>query len=204
MFAYEDDWKKLRRLLEYINSTMDLELIIGGNNLSICKWWVDAAYAIRDDGKSQTGATMTFGRGTIQSKSTKQKPNVKSSTEAELVGASDTSSQILWTNYFLQDQGYAADQAILFQDNKSAILLAKNGRFSSGKNTKHINIRYFFIKDRIHKKEIAIEHCPKEDMLADFFTKPLQGSDFTRFRDMILGISPFDFKSIQILNIGAC
>ena len=69
---------------------------------------------------------------------------------------------------------------------------------SSGKGTKHINNRYFFIKDKIHKGEIDAIYCPKEDMLADFLTKPLQGTDFTTFRDMILGLAPFDFESIKI------
>jgi hypothetical protein len=52
----------------------------------------------------------------------------------------------------------------------------------------HINIRYFFIKDKIEKEEISIVHCPTEDMIADYFTKPLQGEQFTRFRDIIMGI----------------
>ena len=64
----------------------------------IHKWWVDAAYAVRDDGKSQSGSTMAFGHGTITSKSSKQNLNTKSSTKADLVAASDFSSQLLWTN----------------------------------------------------------------------------------------------------------
>ena len=196
--ADEDDWKKLRRLLTYIKGTIDLPLKLSANNLAIHKWWVDAAYAVRDDGKSQSGCTMTFGHGTIMSKSNKQKGNTKSSTEAELVAAGDHASQILWTNHFLQEQGYGVKTGVLFQDNKSAILLEKNGRLSSGKGTKHVHNRYFFIKDKIHKGEIDVIWCHKDDMLADFMTKPLQGSAFTTFRDMILGLTPFDFKSIKV------
>ena len=66
---------------------------------------------------------MTFGRGAIQSLSRKQKLNTKSSTEAELVGADDASTMILWTRLFLEQQGYPIDQNILYQDNKSTILL---------------------------------------------------------------------------------
>ena len=120
--------------------------------------------------------------------STKQKINTKSSTEAELVGCDDVIGQIIWTNYFLEWQGYECNNTILYQDNKSAILLAKNGKFSSGKRTKHINIRYFFITDRIENGELEVQYCPTDNMVADFFSKPLQGSKFTEFRKLIMNI----------------
>ena len=55
--------------------------------------------------------------------------------------------------------------------------------------TRHINIRFFFTKDMEERKEIKLEYCPTEDMLADFLTKPLQGALFIRMRDKILGAS---------------
>jgi hypothetical protein len=154
---------------------------------------VDAAYGVRDDFKSQTGRTMMFGRGTIMGKSTKQKINTKSSMEAELIGASDMMPQILWTRYFILSQGLMVNKTILFQDNKSAILMEENGKLSSSQRTRHINIRYFFIKDRITSKEIEVQYCPTDNMLADFHTKPLQGTKFKQFRDMLLGLIPIDF-----------
>jgi hypothetical protein len=72
--------------------------------------------------------------------------------------------------------------SILNQDKLSAILLEKNGKAYSGKRTKHINVRYFFIKDRIGSGEITVNHCPAAEMLADHFTKPLQGTMFRKFR----------------------
>ena len=78
----------------------------------------------------------------------------------------------------------------LYQDNKSTILLEKNGRRSSGKRTRHINIRYYFVHDRVKAGEIDIEHCPTDDMWGDFFTKPLQGKKFRRFQAQILGNKP--------------
>ena len=108
--------------------------------MNVIKWWVDIAYGVRDDYKSQTGRAMTFGRGTIMNKSTKQKLNTNSSTEAELVGASDSVPQIVWTNYFVSAQGYSINDTILYQDNTSAISMEKNGKLLSSKRTKHINI----------------------------------------------------------------
>jgi hypothetical protein len=79
------------------------------------------------------------------------------------------------------------------QDNKSAILLQKNWPFSTGKGSKHINIRYFFVVDKIKNKEVKIIYCPTEEMIADFNTKPLQGKLFFYFRDKIMGINKEHF-----------
>jgi hypothetical protein len=94
---------------------------------------------------------------------------------------------ICWTCYFLLSQGYGIIEKLLLQDNRSSILLEKNGRASSGKRTRHINIRYFFITDRVAMKEICIDWSPTKKMVADFVTKPLQGSVFRELRDYIMG-----------------
>ena len=78
---------------------------------------------------------------------------------------------------------------MLYQDNQSAILLKKNGKASSGKRTRHINIRYFFIKDRIDKGEVEVVFCPTEEMVGHFFTKPLQGAKFRKFRKIIMNLA---------------
>jgi hypothetical protein len=189
-----DDWKKLKRLLQYLHTSVDLTLTLSAEDMTVIKWWVDASYAVHENMRSHTGATMSIGRGMIYSKSAKQKLNSKSSTEAELIGASDMLGQNLWTLYFLREQGYHSITSTMYQDNTSAIQLEQNGKMSSSQRTRHINIRYFFIKDKIEKDEISVVYCPTEDMIADYFTKPLQGSQFTRFRDIIMGISRVSSK----------
>ena len=87
----------------------------------------------------------------------------------------------------MEAQGYPTSQCFFEQDNESAIKLEKNGRSSCGPRSRHINIRYFFIKERTMTEGITIWHCPTLEMLADFFTKPLQGALFRKFRDVILG-----------------
>ena len=77
----------------------------------------------------------------------------KSSTEAELIGLNDISGQILWTWNFLIEQGYDVKASTVYQDNKSAIQLASNSILSSSKHTKHIRVRYYFIKDQIDNEE---------------------------------------------------
>ena len=87
----------------------------------------------------------------------------------------------------MKDQGYTLEKNILFQDNKSAILLETNGKRSAGKRSRAINIRYFFLTDQVEKGNISIEYCPTDMMWADYMTKPLQGEKFRKFRDDILG-----------------
>ena len=149
--------------------------------------WVDASFAVHDDMRSHTGGVISFGRGGILCKSKKQKINTKSSTEAELIGASDYLPHTLYVKMFMEAQGYPITKALFYQDNESAIKMESNGKASCGQRSRHIDIRYFFIADHSKRQDIDIVHCPTEDMLADFFTKPLQGSLFRKFRAVLLG-----------------
>ena len=80
------------------------------------------------------------------------------------------------------------------QDNQGAILLEKNGGSSCRDKSRHINIRYFFIKDIFQREKITVTHCPTECMIAVYFTKPLLGKLFTVMRDAIMGITPYPCK----------
>jgi hypothetical protein len=188
----EHDWWKLRRVLEFLNGTLEDTLILGADDIGTMWTWTDASYAVHENMRSHTGGVISFGRGAAMSKSSKQTINTKSSTEAELVGASDYLSYPIWTANFLNAQGYAMKNNTFYQDNQSTIRFERNGRKSCGPNSRHIDIRYFFIKDRIISSGITVLHCPTEQMLADFFTKPLQGSLFTKFRRVVMGHDHID------------
>ena len=187
-----DDYKKLTRMMQYLRATINMALTLEADNLHVIKWWADGSFAVHPDMRSHTGGCMTLGRGVIYGTPRRQKLNTKSSTEAELVAADDIMPQLLWTRYFLEAQGYDIKENILYQDNQSAMLLEKNGRASSGKRTRHVNIRYYFITDRINKKEVSVMYCPTGNMVADFFTKALQGSLFRYLRDIIMNIPKED------------
>jgi hypothetical protein len=185
-----DDYKKLGRVMQYLRGSVYMPLTLEADDVNVIKWWADASFAVHPDMKSHTGGMMTLGKGAIYGTSTRQKINTKSSTEAELVGLNDVMPQVLWTRYFMEAQGYEIRDSIVCQDNKSTILLAKNGRASSGRRTRHINIRYFFVKDRIASGEVKIEYCPTQEMMADYFTKPLQRATFSKMRDAIMNSNP--------------
>mmetsp|Transcript_11188 Transcript_11188/g.23594 ORF Transcript_11188/g.23594 Transcript_11188/m.23594 type:complete len:249 (+) Transcript_11188:341-1087(+) len=129
---------------------------------------------------------MTLGKGMPLTMSKKQKINGKSSTESELIAVDDALPQILWTRYFLECQGYEVKHNIIYQDNKSAILLEMNGKGSSSRRTKHIKVRYFFVKDKVDNKEVEIAHCLTEEMWADLMTKPRQGKGYKQFRAVVM------------------
>ena len=183
----EDDWKKLKRVLQYLRGTIDLTLTLGADDIANMQAWVDVAYAVHEDCKSHTGGVMSWGWGVVLSMCKKQKLNTKSSTEGEIVGVSDYLPNVIWGRMFLEAQGYKIKENILYQDNQAAMKILKNGKASSGPKTKHMDARFFFIKDRCESEGIEIKYCPTEIMIADFFTKPLQGNLFRKFRDVILG-----------------
>ena len=204
-----DDYKKLSRTMMYLRGSLYMPLTLEANDVSIIKWWADASFAVHPDMRSHTGGAMPLGKGTIYGTLTQQKINTKSSTEAELVGVNDVMPQVLWTRYFMEAQGYEIKDSIVYQDNKSTILLAENGKASSGRRTRHINIRYFFVKDRVASGEVSIQYCPTKEMVADFFTKPLQGALFVKLRDEIMNVNPThvdyaleDGRSVLNINDG--
>jgi hypothetical protein len=188
--ANESDAVKLERLLSYIKATRDMPLTLGIDNLQVIKWWADSSFGVHEDMKSHSGLLGSFGRGAIFAKSVTQRLNATSSTESEVIASSEVLPQALWTLSFLRHQGFKVRNALIHQDSKAAILLQENGVGSRKRRSRHIDIRFFFIKDRIERGDVEIAFCGTKSMIADFLTKPLQGKAFQEFRDDIMGINP--------------
>jgi hypothetical protein len=161
------------------------------------------------DMRSHTGMALTLGRGALISGSYKQKINTKSSTESELVGVDDGMPFIMWIRLFYIEQFklYPSDHPmkeigqknIILQDNTSTIQLENNGKRSSSKRTRHINIRYFYITDQIKEGNVSVTYCPTLEMVSDYFTKPLQGSLFQTHRNAIMGLSESEAHKFKIV-----
>ena len=182
----EGDWAKLVKIMNFLKATQDEVASMSADDTQSIKWYVDAAFAVHKDFKSHTGATVSLGNGIICFMSTKQKVNTRSSTEAELVGVDDIISKVLWTKLFIEAQGHKVTTNVIYRDNTSAMKLEANGKASSGKRTRHFNIKYFYITDLIERKEVQIKYCPSDAMLADYMTKPLVGTKFIHFRQQIM------------------
>ena len=85
---------------------------------------------------------------------------------------------MVWARYFMEAHGHNMKDVYVYQDNQSEILLETNGMRSAGKNSRNIQIKYFFVTDRVKDKELNINYCPTKEMVVDLFTKPLQGIFF--------------------------
>jgi hypothetical protein len=171
----------------YVNTSPDLGVILRVDGGLKVMAHVDASFAVHPDMKGQSGAVITLGAGPVSVASRKQGIVTKSSTESELVAISDMLSMVIWTREFLKEQGYKVDPAVLYQDNMSTIAMANRGS-SNSPRTRHVDISYFFVKDRIDAGEVIVEHMRTDRMLADGMTKPLQGELFRRMRKAVMGM----------------
>jgi hypothetical protein len=181
------DVEKMDRMLRYIRATKNIGLCLSATK-DVLVAYVDASHGVHSlDGKSQTGLYVTIGVGPVFVRSSKQKLVAKSSTEAELIAVSDSLPQLLWIREFmLEHKMLSQDVPItLMEDNQSTIALIKKGRPAAESN-RHIKIRYFFVSDRCAKKEVQVVFVRTEEQVADYFTKPLQGSTFKKLRATIV------------------
>ena len=128
------------------------------------------------------------GKGAILSRLEKQKLNTDSSTVAKLAGTHQFSWRIMLAVMFLECQGCEAQENVMHQDDKSAILLEKNGCASASKRTRAVNVRCFQIKDHMDKKQLEVKHCRTDDMIRDCMTKGPQGHKFSEFGKAIVGM----------------
>jgi hypothetical protein len=151
--------KKLVRLMNYFQATKNDIAKMSADNTQTIKWYVDSSFAMHKDMRSHTGAIMTLGKGVIISDSTKQKINARSSTESKIIAADDKISKVLWTKEFIKAQRHVVKANIMYQDNTSAMKLEMNGKASSGKRTKHFNVKFFYLTDLVRRGELQVKHC---------------------------------------------
>ena len=184
----KDDLVKLGRLMRYVRETRDREIVLRAGAAGIeVRVYIDAAYGVHADGKSHTGSCVVIGElGAVHCKSTKQQIVSKSSTEAELIALSDSANQALHTRKFLLAQGYMCGPAIVYQDNLSCMALIERGR-SGAERTRHIGVRYFWLKETVESGEAIIRHMGTLKMYANLLTKPLQGGQFVSEREALTG-----------------
>ena len=127
------------------------------------------------------------------------KINTKSSTEAELVGDDDVVTFSMWIKHFFESQVRSIDMnsplkplgsdITIEQDNTSAIQLERNGLKSSSKRTKHINVRYFYITDRLKAGDVSrVIYKPTGDIESYYLTKALQGKAFYTHCKTLMGL----------------
>jgi hypothetical protein len=153
--ATEEDWKKLVKLVRYLRGTERLGIRLEANDPTVVMAYVDASFGVHADMRSHSGVVISLGRGPVYASSSRQRINTKSSTEAELVAVSDAYGQVIWTRNFVAALGQIVGPVQLQQDNLSTMALLRNGRSNSSR-TRHIDIRYFFMSDRMAAGEVVV------------------------------------------------
>jgi hypothetical protein len=183
----EQDWSKLERLLAYINHTREIPLCLEMDKCYPVRISasIDSSHATHGDYRGHTGVYITLGKGCIQAVSVKQTINTKSSAESELVAVSDGATPVINVQNIILSQGLACEPALIDQDNQSTLAMLEKGQ-ATGPTSRHINIRYFWLTDRILNGEVQVRYVESGDMTADALTKPLQGHLFYKHRTTLL------------------
>ena len=180
----DDHWTAVQRIFRYLKQNSTLGLTYGTEELL---GYTDANWARDNDRKSTGGYLYKLGGAAISWSSKRQNTIALSSCEAEYMAASEAAKEALWMRRLLNEFGYQGPQQVTIQaDNKSAISLAENPMHHG--RTKHIEIRYHFIREKVSEGLIKLTFVPTKEEAADGLTKPLGGEAFTKFiRD--LGLS---------------
>ena len=181
----EDD-EKLKRVFSYLKGTAGLKLVFKAGVVSPVSY-VDASFGVHSDGSSRTGIVLMLAGGVVGVWSNRQHIVVKSATEAEIVAMSDGLEKVLWAREFLISQGYAIDPVVVYEDNSGVLAIAKNGRKPQHR-TRHLNVRYFFVIDRVKLGHVRLEYMPTKSMIADMMTKAVNGALFQDLRNLLFGI----------------
>jgi hypothetical protein len=173
------DEEALSRIMVYLLKTKDKSMIIHPTCMEL-RVFADASFNVHSDGKSQSGILVTLGGNPIYYCSRKQNIVCRSSTEAELVALDEAVRKTLEIRALMKNIGLEQkDPTIIYQDNQSTMLIAKQNTTSN--KLKHINNRYFFVREKIAEGEITLQYLSTKEMVADGFTKPLQGQAFKDF-----------------------
>ena len=186
----EGHWSLVKRIVRYLQGTTSYGLhITRGSSLSL-HGFTDANWASSlDDRKSTSGYLVYLGSTPISWKSGKQRTVARSSTEAEYKALADGIAEILWIRALLSDLHFSSDpMTILWCDNLGATYLSVNPIFHA--RTKHVEVDYHFVRDRVAKKEIVVRFISSQDQLANVLTKPLPHAPFTYFRSKLHVDSP--------------
>lgn len=192
----ERDVLRVKRILRYLRGTTDHGLLYKKNlQKGVFDCYSDADHGgDTKTGRSTSGVLCLYSGAPISWMSQRQPSVAISTTEAEVVAASEAAREIVWVKRLLIELDQLKATPVLQVDNEAAIRLAQNPEFH--RRTKHIRIRHFFVRELVTAGEIDISKVDSEKQLADILTKPLFS---IRFRELCnqMGVC-------KLLNKGEC
>lgn len=180
----EEHWRAVKRIFRYLIGTRDFGLTFGNSGSSDIFGYTDADYAgCVDTRRSRSGFVFVFNGGPICWSSQKQDIVATSTAEAEYIALSHGAKEAIWLRQMLSDLKISCVSIPMYIDNQSAIKLAKNSEFH--KRSKHIDVRFHFVRDVVNRKEIELNYVQSKQQLADIFTKPLAKQQFCILREQL-------------------
>jgi hypothetical protein len=176
-------WEAVKRIFRYLNGTKDYGLLYSKGEMKL-KGYSDSDYAgDLDTRRSTTGYAFQLGGNTITWNSKRQQTVALSTTEAEYMALCQTGKEAIWIQKLFKELGLKDIETCLLEDNQGCLALAKNP--INHARTKHIDVQYHFIREKVEQKEFNLEYCPTDKMLADVLTKPVAKQQFQKLRDAL-------------------
>ena len=184
-----DHWNAVKRVMRYLRGTTSLGIIFEQMEHLELKGYSDADWGGDiNDRKSTSGYLFKISNGAISWRSKKQTCVALSTAEAEYVALSAAVQESLWLKQLLYElTGTAQSSVTIFEDNQSAIAMTRNPQFHG--RSKHIDIKYHFVREHVDSNDVTLHYCPTGDMTADMLTKGLSRESFQKLRDMA-GLTP--------------
>ena len=181
-------WSAVKRILRYLNGTIDLGLTYGrGDNFNLVGF-SDADWAgDLDDRKSTTGYLFLLSGGPISWRSKKQSCVALSTAEAEYMALSAAIQEAVWLrrliSTFTEHKDEAVSSTTIYEDNQSAICMSRNRQFHG--RSKHIDIKFHYVREQVQAGSVDVQYCNTQEMIADMFTKGLCGPQFKKLRGLL-------------------
>jgi hypothetical protein len=172
-------WEAVKRIFRYLKGTRDLWLAYGGHRKELVGY-ADADGSMSEDRRAISGYAFMINGGAVSWSAKRQEIISLSTTESEYIAATYAAKEALWLRQIiLQIFGISLDATTLFSDNQSAIALTKEHQYHA--RTKHIDVRFHFIRWIIEDGKLRLIYCPTEEMVADVLTKALVSTKVKHF-----------------------
>ena len=177
-------WMAVKRIFRYLKGTIDYGLFYSKDGSDECVGYSDSDWAgDLNDRKSTSGYLFQISGAAISWRSKKQTCVALSTAEAEYIALASASQEAMWLRQLTTDlKSKPTGATVIFEDNQSAICIAKNPQFHG--RSKHIAIKYHFIREQVHNNTVTLKYCSTNNMIADMLTKGLSGEQFAKLRHM--------------------
>ncbi|KAL3835280.1 hypothetical protein ACJIZ3_003671 [Penstemon smallii] len=172
----KEHWEAVKWIMRYLRGSSDLRLCFGSEKPTLIGYTDSDMAGDIDSRKSTSGYLVSFAGGAVSWQSRLQKCVALSTTESEFIAITEACKELLWMRRYLQELGFEQERYVLFCDSQSAIHLGKNSTFHS--RSKHIDVRYHWIRDVLNDRLVELEKVHTDDNGADMLTKALPKGKF--------------------------